>query len=120
MDLSDTLAVTIVGVIITGICAIILSVLCLFLGYHIWSVFFMYIILAIIPSIFVNMDVDTSSTITASLLTIIIVFLIMNYVFTMIFGPNIGFPYSMLKLGPIITGLIVSLVIGIIAALYRK
>ncbi|WP_298523273.1 hypothetical protein [uncultured Methanobrevibacter sp.] len=120
MDVSETIGATISGMFISIICALILAAIVhFFFGDNISSVLLLYILVAFIPSALVNTSLSKSSAIVGSLLAVIIIFLLMNFIFPIIFGPNITFPYSILDLGPIITGLILSLIVGIIAVLYR-
>ena len=120
MDVSETIGATMGGLFISVIFALIFAaVVHFFIGDNITSVLMLYICIAFFPSVLVSTSITKSSAIVGSLLAVIIIFLIMNFVFPIIFGPNISFPYTMLDLGPVITGLIVSLIVGLIAVLYR-
>nr|WP_294999560.1 hypothetical protein [uncultured Methanobrevibacter sp.] len=120
MDESEIIGATIGGIIYTTILALIFAAIVHFLlGDTILSVLVLYIIIAAVPSNLVNSSISKSSAIVGLFLAIVVVFLIMNFIFPIILGPNIGFPYSMLGLGPIITGLIVSLLVGLFAVFIR-
>lgn len=120
MDTAEIVGASFGAVVITLIFAVIFSALAHFIsGDNIWSVMCVYLVVAVIPSLLVNTSISRTSVIMASIITMIIVVLIMNFAFPIVFGPNIGFPYSMLGLGPVITGIIFSVIIAVLAAVLR-
>lgn len=117
MDVSESIAFAMAGAIVALIFGAIFAAIVHFvLGDNIWSTLIMYLIIAIIPSLIGDSTVERSTKVVGALIAVAIAFLVMTYVFPMIFGPYIGFPYSMLDLGPMMTGLIISLIVGLLAA----
>lgn len=122
MDVSEILGATLGALISLFIVLIILSAVVHFvLGDNILLVFILYILMAIMAGAILSSAATTKSTaIVGVILTIIIAFSMLNFGFTRIFGPDIGFPYSMLNLGSIYTGLIISLFVGLIFVFRRN
>lgn len=120
MSSSETVGGIITSVIVSVIIGLIVgAIVHFFLADNIYGVLIMYIAVATGPSSVSNLPISKSSAIVATLVGVTIAFLILQFGFPMIFGPNMGFPYSMLNLGPVITGLIVSWIVGLILAVVR-
>ena len=116
MDLARTLGHSIGAVFWILIAALIFAAIVHFLlGDNIWAVLIFYMAVAFMPRIVLQISDSRSSGIIGSIFTVVIVFLIITFIFPFIFGQNIGFPYSMLDLGPIVTGLIVSILVDLIS-----
>lgn len=116
MELAKTVGHSIGATIWILILALILAAIVHFiLGDGIWTVLGFYILIALFPRIITNVEDTKSSAIVGSILTIVFLYLIITFIFPMIFGPNIGFPYSMLGLGPFVTGLIVMILVDLIS-----
>ncbi len=116
MDLARTLGHSIGAIFWIVILALIFAAIVHFiLGDNIWAVLVFYIIVASLPRILLLIADSKSSAFVGSIFTVVVVFLIITFAFPMIFGQNIGFPYSMLGLGPFITGLIVVLGVDLLS-----
>ena len=116
MDLARTLGHTIGAIFWIVIIALILAAIVHFiLADNITAVLIFYIIIALFPRVLTQIADTKPSAIVGSILAITVVYLIITFIFPIIFGQNIGFPYSMLGLGPFVTGLIVSILVDLIS-----
>ena len=116
MDLARILGHSIGAIFSIVIWALIFAAIVHFiLGDNISAVLVFYILVATLPRILLLIDDSKSSAIVGSIFTIVVVYSIITFIFPMIFGQNIGFPYSMLDLGPVITGLIFSILVDLLS-----